>query len=139
MNLRSTISAAVLLGLASLIPAQGSAVHAAPTQQQLSAAFAPVVIESFSVMSPKAGQRESVLVRFVNNNKPVAGARLTAVLRVGKRTLLTAHGGTTNSKGKAQVGFSVPATARGKTVQVFVYLTYKGHKYHGQNAMKVQR
>jgi hypothetical protein len=137
MHIRSLFAAGVLLFITGTIPTrQASASDTA--MQRSSASFAPVVIESFSLVHPKAGQHALVLVRFVNNNRPVAGARLTATVRIGKRTLMTLHGNATNRKGKAQAGFTVPAAARGKTVRVQVSLTYKGHTYLGRNDIKVQ-
>jgi hypothetical protein len=137
MRIRPFLAAATLLSLSGVVSAQGVSASTAASHR-VSASFAPVVIESFSVLHPKVGQHVAVLVRFVNNNRPVAGARLTATIRVGKHTLMTVHGAPTNKSGKASAPFTVPGAARGKTVRVLVSMKYKGHAYAGRNDLKVR-
>lgn len=134
-SLRITLLAAAL-GSAALAPLQG--VSAAPASRASTRSFAPVVVESFSAAHPRVGQHLAVNVRFLNNNRPVAGAHLTATLHLGKKSLETVHGSTTDRKGNAHAGFTVPKAARGKTLRVSVSLSYKGHTYPGRDDLKVQ-
>ena len=136
--MRSLAIALLAAALASPASAPLCDVSAATVSGSSTRSFAPVVVESFSVAHPRAGQHVVVNVRFLNNNRPVAGARLSATLRLGKKILETVHGSTTDRNGNAHAGFAVPKSASGKTLRVAVSLSYRGRTYPGRDDLKVQ-
>jgi hypothetical protein len=135
----AALAAAAVLGVAGAVtPTHGAALHATHAQRS-PAAFAPVVIEWFSVVSPRAGSHDTVYARFVNNNQPVRGASLTAVVSLGSRTLAKVHGTKTGAKGVAHARISIPASAAGKSLIVTTVLKYNKQSYQGKNLLKVKK
>jgi hypothetical protein len=127
----------LMLGIiaAAVLCPQASAAGSPPRPP---AAFAPSIVEWFSAINPRPGKHMFVYARFVNNNKPVPGARLTVTLRLGAHSLGTVHGTMTGRKGIARAAFTVPASAGGKSLRVVTTLSYKGQKYQGRNDLKVR-
>ena len=132
--MRNIIPFLVLLAL--LLPYH--AVEAARDFGHNSKGIAPVVVEWLSNPHPKAGQVDVVMVRFVNGTKPIAGARLSARLQIGKETVRIPHGSVTDAQGTAHVGFRFPTSAAGTTVRVVVLLDYRHHTYAGHDDVPVR-
>lgn len=134
--MRSLVIWLVIAAMAATVLSPQASAAGKPPQPPTT--FAPAIVEWFSAIHPKAGQHVFVYARFVNNNKPVPGARLTATLRLGRHNLKTVHGTMTGRKGVARAAFGVPGAAKGKSLRVVATLSYKGKTYQGRNDLKVR-
>lgn len=132
-----SLAGVLLIGMAALKTGTIDA-HAA-TAQRASSSFSPVVIERFSLPSPKVGQEETVYAQLLNHDKPVKGARLVATVYTGKHRLAVVHGSTTDAKGQAEAQFRIPSSARGSSLRVTVALTHRQYTIHGRDDLRVAR
>jgi|SRR5579884_2106459 len=116
--------------------------HAAKAKPTATAkpSSSPVVVEWFSNLHVKTGQRDTVYVQLLEGKKGVKGAKLTATLVVHKKTVLKRITGTTTDKtGKAFAKFTVPKLNAGTKLTVNVSLKVGKHSYPGVNTLTIAK
>ena len=96
------------------------------------------LIEWFSERRPVVGQLDVVYARLWSKNKPIAGARLMATVKNGKRVLKVVVGGMTDHQGQAAARFIVPRLLHGSRLQVLVTMRFHGRTVTGSNILTIR-